>query len=135
MSSPALASSRTSAVQALAAQGVPLLLARCSHQLAPSPALTTPFHPCPPRAPCRLLRVVALSRRAHGDPFRLISAIPGLAKSFNYSTRLVVVAASALLLALHYFACGLWLLLRIEVCLTGEGERVVATRAATLKRR
>eukprot|EP00878_Enallax_costatus_P034394 GHUV01038128.1.p1 GENE.GHUV01038128.1~~GHUV01038128.1.p1 ORF type:complete len:493 (+),score=96.96 GHUV01038128.1:602-2080(+) len=62
----------------------------------------------------RLLKVFGLRRRAHGDPFRLINHIPFIRRNFNYSLRLVVVSASMLLLGLHYFACGLWLVLRLQ---------------------
>lgn len=36
-------------------------------------------------------------------------------RNFNYSLRLVVLSASLLLLGLHYFACALWLVLRVQV--------------------
>ncbi|KAI8472380.1 MAG: cyclic nucleotide-binding-like protein [Monoraphidium minutum] len=62
----------------------------------------------------RLLRVFSFRRRAHGDPFRVINLLPFLSSNFNYSARLVVVAFTALLVALHYFACALWLLLRVQ---------------------
>lgn len=62
-----------------------------------------------------LLKVAGTMRRAHGDPFRLIDKIPYLKRNFNYSMRLVAVSASVLLLGLHYFACGLWLVLRVQV--------------------
>jgi hypothetical protein len=36
-------------------------------------------------------------------------------RNFNYSMRLVMLSASLLLLGLHYFACALWLVLRVQV--------------------
>ncbi|KAF8064640.1 FPS1 [Scenedesmus sp. PABB004] len=62
----------------------------------------------------RLLKVIGLTRRAHGDPFRFMNYLPATRRNYNYSLRLVVVSASALLLALHYFACSLWLVLRLQ---------------------
>lgn len=62
----------------------------------------------------RLLKATAVLRRAHGDPFRLINYIPYLKRNFNYSLRLVVVSFSLLMLGLHYFACALWLVLRVQ---------------------
>lgn len=62
----------------------------------------------------RLLKATAVLRRAHGDPFRIINQIPSIRRNFNYSLRLVVVSFSVLLLALHYFACCLWLVLRVQ---------------------
>lgn len=56
-----------------------------------------------------------LKRRAHGDPLRLINRLPYIRDNFNYSLRLVVLSSSLLLLGLHYFACALWLVLRVQV--------------------
>jgi hypothetical protein len=36
-------------------------------------------------------------------------------RNFNYSVRLVMLSASLLLVGLHYFACLLWLVLRVQV--------------------
>jgi hypothetical protein len=58
---------------------------------------------------------VGWRRRAHGDPFRFINRLPYLRDNFNYSLRLVIKSSSLLLLALHYFACALWFVLRLQV--------------------
>jgi hypothetical protein len=62
-----------------------------------------------------MLKVFAITRRAHGDPFRVVNLLPFFSNNFNYSMRLVVISASLLLLSLHYFACALWLVLRVQV--------------------
>ncbi|WIA11542.1 hypothetical protein OEZ85_011652 [Tetradesmus obliquus] len=62
----------------------------------------------------RLLKVFGLRRRAHGDPFRIINRLPCVRRNFNYSMRLVLLASSLLLVGLHYFACALWLALRVQ---------------------
>eukprot|EP00775_Hariotina_reticulata_P005141 gene5141-5381_t len=67
-----------------------------------------------PRLQCRLLKAVGWRRRAHGDPFRFINRLPCLRDNFNYSLRLVIKSASLLLLGLHYFACALWFVLRLQ---------------------
>jgi hypothetical protein len=41
--------------------------------------------------------------------------LPCVRRNFNYSMRLVMLSASLLLLGLHYFACALWLVLRVQV--------------------
>jgi hypothetical protein len=50
-------------------------------------------------------------------------------RNFNYSMRLVLLSASLLLLGLHYFACALWLVLRVQVR-EHSSDRAAAAAAA-----
>jgi hypothetical protein len=52
--------------------------------------------------------------------------LPCVRRNFNYSLRLVMLSASLLLLGLHYFACALWLVLRVQVNATKVAAEVLA---------
>eukprot|EP00884_Botryococcus_braunii_P019155 jgi/Botrbrau1/5923/Bobra.0366s0097.1 len=62
----------------------------------------------------RCLRVFAINRRARGNPFRWVDTISDVRKEFSYSARRIINSAVLTWIGLHYFACLLWFIVRVQ---------------------